>query len=100
MPSPVLEIECPCCRTVLKVDVETATVLSHRQPEKAPPIEDLSAAVAKLKGEAAKREEVFQKSFAEQKARQSILDKKFDQLLKEAKDNPDLTPPKRDIDLD
>ncbi len=84
----------------MKVDMETGVVLSHKQPEKAAPIEDLSAAVAKLKGEAAKREEVFQKSFADQKSRQSILDKKFDQLLKEAKDDPDSKPPVREFDLD
>lgn len=100
MPNGVLEVECPCCKTLMKVDVQSGVVLSHKQPEKAATIEDLSAAVQRLKGEAAKREEVFQKSFAEQKTRQSILDKKFDQLLREAKENPDTAPPVRDIDLE
>lgn len=94
------EIECPCCRTVLKVDSETGAVLSHKQVEKPSTIEDLAAAVANLKGEAAKREEIFQKSFAEQKTRQTVLDRKFEELLKEAKANPDTKPMKRDIDLD
>jgi hypothetical protein len=100
MANKIADVECPCCRTLLKVDLDTGAVLSHKQPEKAPVIEDLSAAVARLKGEAAKREEVFQKSFAAQKTRQSILDKKFDQLLKEAKESPDDTPPSRPFDLD
>jgi hypothetical protein len=52
-----------------------------------------------LKGEATKREEIFQKSFADQKTRQSVLDKKFEELLKQAKESPDTGPPKRDIDL-
>ena len=55
-------------------------------PEKPPAIEDLGIAAKALKGEAAKREEIFQKSFAEQKTRQSLLDKKFDGLSKQAKD--------------
>ena len=97
---PILEVDCPCCRTLLKVDSETGAVISHKTLEKAPAIEDLTEAVARLKGEAAKREEVFQKSIAEQKTRQSVLDKKFQELLKQAHDNPDKTPPKRDIDLD
>ena len=29
-----------------------------------------------------------------------VLEKKFDELFKQAKENPDMTPPKRDIDLD
>jgi len=29
-----------------------------------------------------------------------VLEKKFYELFKRAKENPDLTPPKRDIDLD
>ena len=94
------EIECPCCRTVIKLDGETGAVISHKQVEKPPAIEDLAAAVANLKGEAAKREEIFQKSFADQKTRQNVLNRKFEELLKEAKANPDTRPPKRDIDLD
>ena len=95
----VLEIECPCCHSTLKVDVESGAVLSHKQPEKPPPIEDLATAVANLKGEADKREQIFQKSFADQKTRQSVLDRKFDELLKQAKESPTDVPPKRDIDL-
>jgi hypothetical protein len=29
-----------------------------------------------------------------------VLEKKFDELFKRAKENPDQAPPKRDIDLD
>ncbi len=36
---------------------------------------------------------------AEQKTRQSVLDKKFEELLKQAKASPDTGPQKRDIDL-
>ena len=84
----------------MKVDAETGTVLSHKVIEKPPPIEDLAAAVANLKGEAARREDIFQKSFAGQKTRQTVLDRKFEELLKDAKANPDTRPFKRDIDLD
>jgi|GraSoiStandDraft_4_1057263.scaffolds.fasta_scaffold2750702_1 hypothetical protein len=99
MANEVLDVACPCCHTALRVDKETGAVLSHKMPEKPPAIEDLGIAAKALKGEAAKREEIFQKSFAEQKTRQSLLDKKFDELLKQAKESPDTAPPKRDIDL-
>ena len=99
MANEVLDVACPCCHAILRVDVETGAVLSHKIPEKPPAIEDLGVAAKALKGEAAKREEIFQKSFAEQKTRQSVLDKKFEELLKQAKSSPDTGPPKRDIDL-
>lgn len=100
MPKGLFEVECPCCQTTLKIDPETRAVISHKIPEKPAPIEDLAAAVAKLKGEAGRREEVFRKQFEAEKSRGQILNTKFDELLRQAKENPDKTPPKRDIDLD
>ncbi len=100
MPQGQFEVQCPCCEAVLKIDAETHAVLTHRVPEKPKPIEDLAAEVAKLKGASGRREEIFQKSFEEHRQHGKVLEKKFDELFKQAKENPDLTPPKRDIDLD
>ena len=63
-------------------------------------MEDLAAAVAKLKGEAGRRDEVFRKQFEAEKSHGRVLEKKFDELLRQAKENPDPTPPRRDIDFD
>jgi hypothetical protein len=94
------EVECPCCQATLKVDAETRAVISHKIPEKPPAIEDLAAAVARLKGEAGRREEIFQKQFESEKTHGKVLEKKFDELLRQAKENPYAAPPRRDIDLD
>ena len=96
----MFEVECPCCEARLKIDPETRAVIAHIVPVKPPPIEDLAAEVAKLKGEGARREQVFQRQFEAEKSHGKVLEKKFDELFKRAKENPDLTPPKRDIDLD
>ncbi len=96
----LFEVECPCCNATLKIDPETRAVIAHTVPEKPPAIEDLAAAVAKLKGEAGRRDEVFRKQFEAEKSHGRVLEKKFDELLKQAKEKPDLTPPRRDIDLD
>jgi hypothetical protein len=96
----LIEVACPCCQAILKIDPETRAVISHQVPEKPPAIEDLAAAVAKLKGEAGRRDEIFRKSVETEKMHGKVLEKKFDELLKQAKEKPDLTPPTRDIDLD
>ena len=94
------DVQCPCCQATLRIDAETRAVIAHKVPEKPKPIEDLAAEVAKLKGAAGRRDEAFQKSFEAEKMHGKVLEKKFDELFKQARENPDLTPPKRDIDLD
>ena len=96
----MFEVECPCCQAVLKIDPETRAVIAHTVPVKPMPISDLAAEVAKLKGEGARREEVFQKQFEAEKAHGKVLEKKFDELFKRAKETPDSGRPMRDIDLD
>ena len=96
----MFDVECPCCQAVLKIDSETRAVIAHTVPVKPLPISDLAAEVAKLKGEGARREEVFQKQFEAEKSHGKVLEKKFDELFKRAKESPDTTRPMRDIDLD
>ncbi len=95
----LFEVECPCCQAILKIDPETRAVIAHAVPEKPRAIEDLAAEVAKLKGEGARREQLFQKSFEAEKSHGKVLEKKFDELFKRAKENPDEERPVRDIDL-
>jgi hypothetical protein len=95
-----IEVICPCCQAKLKVDVETSAVLSHAVPEKPRAIDDLAAEVAKLKGVAGQRDEVFRKHVDAQKSHGAVLNKKFDELLKQAKQDTDKRPPKRLFDLD
>ncbi len=94
------EVQCPCCQAVLQVDAETKTVLTHREIPKKPLIEDLTAAVQQLKGESARRSEIFDKSFDDHLNSAKIREKKFDELLKQAKETPEKAPPKRAFDFD
>ena len=100
MSGPVFEIDCPCCKAVLKVDSETQAVISHQAPQKPPAIEDLNEAVQKLKGEEKKRDQIFRKQVEAEKTHGQVLEKKFDELLKQAKTEPAGRPGIRDIDLD
>jgi len=95
----LIEVTCPCCLSTLKIDAEFRAVISHTEPERKPVIEDLAVEVAKLKGAAGRREEAFQKSFAAEKNQGQLLNRKFDELLKQAKENPDFGKKPRDIDL-
>ena len=75
-------------------------MIRHQEHVKPRTITDMEAAVQKLKAEPGRREEIFKKSVKEQKSHQDVLSKKFDEMLKIAKENPNEPPPKRDIDFD
>lgn len=96
----LIEVQCPCCEATLKIDPATSTVILHKEKEKPAPIEDLKTAVSQLKQEAARRDERFRKSFEDEKNRQDVLSKKFDELFKQAKSDPDMKPRRKEIDWD
>lgn len=98
--TPLIEVRCPCCEATLRIDPELQAVISHEEHRKPAPIEDLQAAVQKMKGEEARRSEVFAKSFEQHKTQQEVLSRKFDELLKQAKDEPDKLKPKRPFEFD
>ncbi len=95
----MFEVLCPCCQAELKIDPATEAVITFKEHEKPRTIEDIGAGLEKLKGEAARREEAFRKSFEAEKMGAEVRARKFDELFKKAKESPNEPPPKRDIDL-
>lgn len=93
------DVVCPCCQAKLRVDPDLQAVLSHEPPPEERTVKDLHEAVKGLKGEAAQRQARFEESLKAQKTKKNLLDKKFQDALKKAKDEP-ITKPTRDIDLD
>ncbi|HLG96816.1 MAG TPA: hypothetical protein VKX49_10940 [Bryobacteraceae bacterium] len=96
----LIEVRCPCCEATLKIDPELKAVISHQEHAKPRSIEDMETAVQKLKGEEARRAEAFQKSFEDHKSHQKVLERKFDELFKQAKENPDAPAPRRPFDYE
>ena len=93
-----LEVTCPCCQTELVIDTNLGRVVSHREPDRGNKPE-LSDAQRILANEAARREEIFQQSVDSEKTRGDALSKRFDEALRQAKEEP-VTKPMRDFDLD
>ncbi|MBA3974895.1 MAG: hypothetical protein C0504_11850 [Candidatus Solibacter sp.] len=89
------EVECPCCGATLKVDATVKAVLSHKEKPRPKTIGDISSGLEKLKNAQAEREAAFKKSFEQVKSSKDVLSAKFDELLKQAKeDDPSKPPPK------
>ena len=98
--SQFISVTCPCCEAELVIDPETGAVIRHKEHEKPRTMADIEAAVQHYKGSAGRREDAFKKSVEAHKSQADVLNKKFDEMLRLAKENPDAPPPKRDIDFD
>ena len=98
-PKTTIELICPCCQARLTVDSALGVVLHHELPPRAATVTDLKTAVEELRGEAGRREARFKESMEAEKEKAKLLERKFKELLKKAKDEP-ITKPTRDIDLD
>ena len=94
-----LEVACQCCGALLVVDTNLGRVVSHKEPVRED-MPDLDAAQKILAEEKARRESVFQQSVEAEKTRGDALSKRFEEALRQARDEPVGPPPKREFDLD
>jgi hypothetical protein len=93
-----IEVTCPDCQSTLIIDLNLGRVVGHKEVERGnkPELSDAHRIVAE---EAAKREAAFQQSVDAEKGRGDALSKRFEEALKQARQEP-VTKPTRDFDLD
>ena len=92
------EVTCPCCQSTLVIDEGLRRVVRHVEPERAdkPKLDEAHQILAEAK---ARREALFEQSVESERTRGDALSKRFEEALKQAKDEP-ITKPSRDFDLD
>src|SRR5471032_2197154 len=93
-----IEVECACCHALLVVDTNLGRVISHHAPERGDKPE-LNDATRILAEEARRRDALFEQSVASEKTRGDALSRRFEEALRQAKEEP-VTKPMRDFDLD
>ena len=97
---PQFEVACPCCGALLKIDSDTKAVIAHTPKAVPKTFEDLEAAARAMKDQDSRKESIFRQSVEAQKNASNLLDKKFQEAVRKAKESPDTGKPIRDIDLD
>ena len=95
----ILEIACPDCGTMMKVDVATGLVVSHTAAPRKRTFEDLETAAKAMREQDERKESIFRQSFEAEKNKEDLFDKKFAEALRKAKDAPE-GKPLREFDLD
>jgi len=85
---------------VLKVDTSTRAVIAHTAAVKPKMFQDIEEAARAMKEQDSRRESIFRQSVEAQKNASDLLEKKFQEAVKKAKESPDTGKPIRDFDLD
>ena len=93
-----VEVSCPCCQSVLVIDVNLGRVVSHGQPERGDKPE-LDHAQRILAEQEARREAMFKQSVDAERTRGDALSQRFEEALRQANREP-IVKPTRDFDLD
>jgi hypothetical protein len=103
MPKPktnrVFEIVCPDCSAMLRIDADTGALISHTPAPRKRTFEDLETAAQAMRAQDERKESIFRQSMEAEKNKDDLMEKKFADALRKAKDAPE-GKPFREFDLD
>jgi hypothetical protein len=85
---------------MLKIDPETKAVISHVAKAAPKTFNDFEEAAKSMRERDSMKESLFRQSVEAEKNKADLLEKKFQEALKKAKESPDTGKPIRDFDLD
>ncbi len=97
--SSLIEVSCPDCGAVLCVDTETRLVVSHTPAPRKRTFEDLETAARAMREQDDRKESIFRQSLEAEKNKEDLLEKRFAEAMRKAKDAP-AGKPFREFDLD
>jgi hypothetical protein len=97
---PPIEVACPDCGAILKIDVVSRAVIAHTPAPRKRTFEDFDAATRALREQEERKESLFRQSLEAEKNKEDVFNKRFAEALRKAKETPDTGKPLREFDLD
>jgi hypothetical protein len=94
------EVTCPDCGAMIRIDASTGLVVSHTSAPRKRMFEDLETAAKAMREQDERKESIFRQSVDAEKNKADLLEKKFAEALRKAKDAPAEGKPLREFDLD
>jgi hypothetical protein len=94
------EVACPCCGAMLKVDPANKAVISHVAKAIPKTFNDIEEAARSMREQDSRKESLFRQSVEAEKNKADLMEKKFQEAVRKAKESPDTGKPIRDFDLD
>jgi hypothetical protein len=93
------EVACPDCGAMLKIDAATGLVVTHTPAPRKRMFEDLETAAKAMREQDERKESIFRQSVDAERNKADLLEKKFAEAVRKAKDAPE-GKPLREFDLD
>jgi hypothetical protein len=93
------EVACPDCGAMIKIDASTGLVVSHTSAPRKRMFEDLETAAKAMRDQDERKESIFRQSMDAERNKADLLEKKFAEALRKAKDAPE-GKPLREFDLE
>jgi hypothetical protein len=95
----MFEVACPDCGAMLKIDGATGLVVSHTPAPRKRMFEDLETAAKAMREQEERKESIFRQSLNAERNKADLMEKKFAEAVRKAKDAPE-GKPLREFDLD
>ncbi len=96
----VFDVTCPECGGVLRVDPATRAVISHTPAPRKRTFDDFESAAKAMREGEGRKESLFKQALDAEKNKEDVMNKRFAEALRKAKDSPASERPLRDFDLD
>jgi hypothetical protein len=96
----IIEIACPDCGAILKIDAAARAVVAHTPAPRKRTFEDFDAATKALREADERKEILFRQAVDAEKNKEDIFNKRFAEAVKKAQETPDTGKPLREFDLD
>jgi hypothetical protein len=94
------EVACPDCGAILTVDPETRSIIGHKSAPRKRTFEDFEGAARALRDQEERKESIFRQSMESERNKKDIMERRFAEAVKRAKDDPSTGKSLRDFDLD
>lgn len=95
-----IEVACPDCGATLKIDLATRAVIAHTPAPRKRTFEDFESAARSMREQEGRKESIFRQAVDAEKNKNDVMEKKFAEALRKARESPDTGKPLRDFDLD
>ena len=83
-----IQVSCPCCDAILTIDPSLPAVLDHKLPAKPQVVAHMKDVGKHLQQEASRRDEKYQQLAEAENNKSKVLEAKFQEFLKKAKEEP------------
>ena len=94
------EVVCPDCGAILTVDPETRSIIGHKSAPRKRTFEDFEGAARAMRDQEERKESIFRQSMETERNKKDVMERRFAEAVKRAKDDPTTGKPLREFDLD